>query len=124
MWAGRVGNPAFAGTLLVAEVGGEVVGFIHSGPAAENDQIGEVYGFYVHPSSWGTGAAQALMAEGVASLAESFDVAILWTHSGAGRARSFYRKTGWTVTGRQHDETLWDGLVFPAVEYQRILTSA
>ncbi len=124
MWAGLIGNPAHGGTLLVAEVGGEVVGFIHSGPATENDQIGEVYGLYVHPSSWGTGTAQALMSEAVASLAESFHLAILWTHSGAGRARTFYSKAGWTSTGKHRVETLWDGIAYPAVEYNRILTSA
>ncbi len=105
-------------------VSGEVVGFIQFGSSAENNQVGEIHGLYVHPSSWGAGAAQNLMAEAVASLAESFNLAILWTHSGAGRARSFYSKAGWTVTGRQRVETLWDGLVFPAVEYQRILASA
>ena len=82
MWAGLVGDPALSGTLLVAEEGGEVVGFIHFGQATENEQVGEVYGLYVHPSSWGTGAAQGLMGEAVASLAESFNRAILWTHSG------------------------------------------
>jgi GNAT superfamily N-acetyltransferase len=124
MWAGLVGDPALGGTLLVAEEVGNVIGFIHFGPAGGNDQVGEVYGLYVHPSSWGTGTARALMAEAEAPLAELFNLAILWTHSGAGRARSFYTKAGWTVTGRQRVETLWDGLVFPAVEYERILTSA
>lgn len=123
MWARLIGDPAIGGTLLVAEVEGEVVGFTHFGPATENDQAGEVYGLYVHPSSWGTGPAQALMDEAVASLAESFDLAILWTHSVAGRARSFYTKAGWTVTGTQRVGTTWDGLAFPEVEYERILTS-
>jgi hypothetical protein len=26
--------------------------------------------------------------------------AVVWTFADAGRARAFYRKTGWTVTGR------------------------
>src|ERR1700722_10763127 len=43
MWVGLVGDPALGGTLLVAEEAGEVVGFIHYGPASENDEIGEVY---------------------------------------------------------------------------------
>jgi GNAT superfamily N-acetyltransferase len=124
MWAGLVGDPALGGTLLVAELDEQVVGFIHFGPASENDPAGEVYGLYVHPSSWGTGAAQALMAAAVASLAESFNRAILWTHAGAGRARSFYTKTAWTVTGSQRVETTWDGLVFPAVEYERMITTS
>jgi len=79
MWVGLVGDPNLGGELLVVEEAGGVVGFIHFGPASENDEVGEVYGFYVHPSSWGTGDAQALMDRAVTSLAESFNRAILWT---------------------------------------------
>jgi hypothetical protein len=50
MWTGRVEDPALGGTLLVAEEAGEVVGFIHFGPASEDPKTGEVHGFYVHPS--------------------------------------------------------------------------
>jgi len=106
MWVGLVGDLTFGGALLVAEEAGKVVGFIHFGPASENDEIGEVYGLYVLPSSWGT-EAQALTDRAVASLAESFTLAILWTHTEAQRARRFCQ------------ETTWDGLAFPVVEYQR-----
>jgi GNAT superfamily N-acetyltransferase len=123
MWGGLVGDPALGGTLLVVEEAGEVVGFIHFGPASGNDVIGEVYGLYVLPSSWGTGSAQALMDRAVASLAESFTSAILWTHTDAHRARRFYTKSRWTETGNHRQETTWDGLAFPAVEYERVLVS-
>ena len=121
MWVGLVGDPALGGTLLVAEQAGEVVGFIHFGPAAGNDEIGEVHGLYVLPSSWGRGTAQALMDRAAASLAESFTLAILWTHAKAERARRFYAKSRWTETGNQRQETTWDGVAFPAVEYERVL---
>jgi GNAT superfamily N-acetyltransferase len=123
MWVGLVGDPNLGGELVVAEESGGIVGFIHFGPSSESDEVGEIYGFYVHPSSWGTGAAQALMDRALSSLGESFDRAILWTHLEAGRARSFYAKTGWTETGNQREETTFDGLVFPAVEYERVLIS-
>ena len=123
MWVGLVSDPALGGTLLVAEEAGEVVGFIHFGPASGNDEIGEVYGLYVLPSSWGTGSAQALMDRAVALLAESFTLAILWTHTEAERARRFYAKSRWTETGDQRQETTWDGVAFPAVEYERVLVS-
>jgi hypothetical protein len=45
MWVGLVGDPAVGGTLLAAEDAGEVVGFIHFGPASGNDEIGEVMAF-------------------------------------------------------------------------------
>jgi GNAT superfamily N-acetyltransferase len=123
MWVGLVGDPALGGSLLVAEEAGEVVGFIHFGPATGNDEIGEVYGLYVLPSSWGTGCAQTLMDRAVASLAESFTLAILWTHTEAERARRFYAKSRWTETGNHRQETTWDGLAFQGVEYERVLVS-
>jgi GNAT superfamily N-acetyltransferase len=95
------------------------LGFIHFGPAWADEQIGEVHGFYVHPSSWGHGTAQALMGEAVVSLADTFDRAVLWTHAGAARARRFYSKSDWTETGAECTETLWDGLDYPAIEYGR-----
>ncbi|HEY6426630.1 MAG TPA: GNAT family N-acetyltransferase [Acidimicrobiales bacterium] len=121
MWNGLIGDPHLEGTVLVSEQEGQVVGFIHFGPAATNGQVGEVYGFYVHPSFWGGGSAQALMDEAVGSMSRSFPSAILWTHIGAARARRFYAKSSWSETGNQRQETLWDGLVFPAVEYERTL---
>ncbi len=56
------------------------------------------------------------MDRAIGSLAESFALAILWTHAEAGRAR-FYVKSRWTETGNHRQETTWEGLVFPAVEY-------
>jgi GNAT superfamily N-acetyltransferase len=121
MWVGLVGDRALGGTLLVAEEAGVVVGFIHFGPASASDETGEIYGLYVLPSSWGTGDAQALMDRAVASLSESFALAILWTHTEARRARRFYAKSRWRETGNHRQETTWDGLAFPAVEYERVL---
>jgi GNAT superfamily N-acetyltransferase len=121
MWDGLIGDPHFEGTMFVSEQAEQVVGFIHFGPAATNGRIGEVYGFYVHPTFWGEGSAQALMDEAIASMSKLFPSAILWTHIGAARARRFYTKSGWFETGVQRQETLWDGPVFPAVEYERVL---
>jgi GNAT superfamily N-acetyltransferase len=123
MWSGLVGGQALGGTLLVSEDGGTVSGFVHFGARAEDDQHGEVYGLYVHPSWWGTGSAQALMDEAVASLTPFFDVAVLWTHVAAARARRFYAKSDWSQTGNHRRESTWDGLEYPAVEYQRILSA-
>ena len=111
------------GTLLVAEEAGDISGFIHFGIAGSGNGIGEVYGLYVHPAYWGSGTAQALMHQAVESLTEKFAEPILWTHAGAGRARSFYRKSGWSETGGQHQESLWDGVSYPAVQYGRTLTA-
>jgi GNAT superfamily N-acetyltransferase len=121
MWDGLVGDPALGGTLLVAEEQGDVMGFIHFGAATETPELGEVYAFYVHPDSWGTGSATDLTDAAVTAMADSFDRAILWTHSGAGRARRFYTKSGWRATGNERLVTTWDGLDYPALEYGRAL---
>ena len=124
MWDGRVENPVLGGALFVAEEEqSEVVGFVHFGPNEQREQLGEIYGFFVHPSWWGTGIAQALMERATSSMAGNFGTAILWTHARAGRARRFYGKSGWTETGCQRDVSQWDGLRYPAVEYTRVLSS-
>jgi GNAT superfamily N-acetyltransferase len=121
MWSGLVGSAGLLGTLLVADQSGEVAGFIHFGAAAGRPDVGEVYGFYVHPLSWGTGKARDLMDAGLTSMGVTFDRAVLWAHRGAGRARRFYAKSGWTETGSHRQETTWDGLEYQAVEYARTL---
>jgi GNAT superfamily N-acetyltransferase len=122
MWKGLIGDPAVGGTLLVAEEAGHVVGFIHFGVATESPEFGEIYGFYVHPSSWGGRSARDLMDTAITSMSDSYERAILWTHSGAGRAQRFYAKSGWTRTGNQRHVSTWDGLDYPAVEYARALS--
>lgn len=100
----------FAGSeLLVADNGGGVVGFAHIGPErnAGIEGRGEVYGFYVHPRAWGTGAATALMDVAQTELAEQgFEAAVLWVLRDNPRARGFYAKAGWRPTGR---EMMWEG---------------
>ncbi|MDO8363467.1 MAG: GNAT family N-acetyltransferase [Actinomycetota bacterium] len=62
---------------------------------------GEVYGFYLHPDSWGSGAAGALMARCTESLRTmGFMEAVLWVLRDNPRARAFYEKAGWLATGR------------------------
>jgi GNAT superfamily N-acetyltransferase len=121
MWSGLVGDSALAGTLLVAEEGGDVQGFIHFGASTDCTGLAEVYGFYVHPSSWGSGTARALMDPAITAMTDSFDRAVLWTHRGAGRAQRFYAKSGWTRTGADRHVSTWDGLYYRAVEYARAL---
>lgn len=78
-----------------------VVGFGHAGreadPPPEAAERGEIYGFYVHPDAWGTGAADALMAACLAELRTRFTRAVLWTLRDTPRSRRFYERTGWTL---------------------------
>ena len=109
-WDSLVGSQLF-----VPVLNGHVVGFGHAGPErdeptcdASGSEIavptaptrGEVYGFYVHPDSWGSGAAAPLMAACVAHLREAgFAEAVLWVLLDNPRARGFYEKVGWSPAG-------------------------
>lgn len=74
---------------------------------------------FVCTASHGGGVASGLMR---AALAEAqhrgFSHMLLWTLEGAARARRFYEREGWTVTGRVHRDS---GFGLPTVEYSRAI---
>jgi RimJ/RimL family protein N-acetyltransferase len=96
-------------SMLVAEQAGEVVGYSHFGRNTDIEAEGEVFGFYAHPRVWGTGVSTAMMDASLVRLrSRSLHRVVLWTLEGAGRARGFYEKSGFTPTGRKRT-----GTVFP-----------
>jgi len=112
------------GVLLVVEHDeGGVVGFHHAGPSEETNEFdAEVYGFYLHPDHWGTGAANVLMSDGLARQRQAGAATChLWTHAGGERARAFYERTGWRMTGRTRAHDFGDVQAAPLVEYERSL---
>ena len=112
----REGPPAGGDRLneiFVAELDGCVVGFGHAGreylESGESSTRGEVYGFYLHPDAWGSGAADPMMAACLASLRSRFGEAVLWVLRDNPRARRFYERTGWSCgTGDQFVEQDWE----------------
>jgi GNAT superfamily N-acetyltransferase len=111
--------------LLVGELEARVVAFGHAAPTDEPGTV-EVHGFYVHPTAWGSGVATALMAELLVDAGPAFDRAMLWTFRDAPRARRFYERVGYTLTGRERSEQLTDwstgtAVARPAVQYARRL---
>ncbi len=105
--------------LLVVEAVGRVVGFAHWGAASLVTPRPEVYAFYVHPSSWGTGVAQLLWGGSVARFPSDAGArGVLWTLAGAVRARAFYERQGWTPTGRARLHDFDVGELVTVVEYQ------
>lgn len=105
------------GQLFVGELRGRVVGFVMVGRERVQpvcDQLnaetqepsgsdrGEVYALYLHPDAWGSGVAVALMARSHEHLhAMGYTEAVLWVLRDNPRARRFYEKAGWSLTGRQ-----------------------
>jgi GNAT superfamily N-acetyltransferase len=111
--------------LFVGALEGQVIAFGHAAPSDEPATL-EVCGFYVHPTAWGSGIATALMARLLADAASVFERAMLWTLRDAARARRFYEKFGYGVTGRERLEELTDWSTGaqasgPAVQYARRL---
>lgn len=91
--------------LVVATADERVVGFAHTGlrddPAHEQEPTcGELFRFYAHPDVWGTGVATLMMDSAISSLRDlGVDDAVVWTLADAHRARAFYQKCGWSLTG-------------------------
>jgi GNAT superfamily N-acetyltransferase len=108
--------------VLVGVLAGRVVAFSHATPATAPD-MAEINGFYCHPDAWGSGTAAALMTQTEAVLADGCSAVFLWTLRDAARARRFYEKAGFHLTGNERDEQLTDwttGIAVerPAVEYR------
>ncbi|MBA2696988.1 MAG: GNAT family N-acetyltransferase [Actinobacteria bacterium] len=114
---GRLGDGS---AVLIVEADGQVVGFAHFGPLSIEDPHPEIYAFYVHPDSWGSGAAEALWSETWTQIKRTAGsrAVVLWTLSGATRARRFYERHGWIATGRRRDHDFGIGQPACIVEYR------
>jgi len=110
--------------VLVAEAGGEVVGFSSFGPSRDDDAgvgTAEVYAIYLAPEWFGTGVGRKLLAGTVESLSRlGFRKFTLWVLELNDRARRFYEVAGWRWDGVRsvHDDA---GLAEPILRYRRAL---
>jgi GNAT superfamily N-acetyltransferase len=106
----------------VAEDNDVVVGWVTFGPARDADiRAGEVYGLYVDPDRWGTGAGRALLERAEAELACTWDEAILWTLDDNPRTRRFYDAAGWRFDGTTGSFDRF-GVSPPTVRYAKRLS--
>jgi GNAT superfamily N-acetyltransferase len=90
----------------VADLHGEVAGFLHIGPNRDTDldsgDIPEVYAIYVDPAHTGTGIGTRLMERALAYLdAGGFRAATLWTLRDVPATRGFYEALGWRPDGSE-----------------------
>lgn len=110
-----------------AEDGAEtVVGFSSFGPERERARgftgRGEVWAFYLLPDVWGSGLATDLMVHTETRLrAEGFHSAVLWVLKDNPRARAFYEKHGWELTGIGAEFDHYCEVSVPEVEYRKEL---
>ncbi|MFF3638812.1 GNAT family N-acetyltransferase [Streptomyces sp. NPDC002250] len=107
---------------LVAERGGEVVGWAASGPYRDGEvRTGdaELYAVYLDPDHLGTGVGRALLAESVERCA-GHPRMLLWVLKENTRARRFYERAGFRWDGAEEPFEAGGELV-PEVRYARAL---
>jgi ribosomal protein S18 acetylase RimI-like enzyme len=122
-WAAEIERPDAPGTnVAVLEDEGRVTGYSRYGPSRDDDldpaAAAEVYGFYLHPGSWGRGGGRALMDHVLEDLrSRGFGTAVLWVVQSNARAQGFYKALGFAPDGR--DDKLCIGA--PEYRYRREL---
>jgi ribosomal protein S18 acetylase RimI-like enzyme len=107
---------------LVAEVAGQIVGWISVGASREDDAVaavdGEVWAIYVLAEHWNTGVGLALWKAGVQCLMDQgYRRLTLWVLSGNDRAIQFYRKAGWAELSGTQRTFVIDGVTLEEVRY-------
>lgn len=86
--------------VFVAEWDGERVGVVVGGPDPLNEACGHLSRLYVRPECWGRGVGRVLYDRCIGHLREhGFDLASLWVLEGNTRARRWYERLGWKITG-------------------------
>jgi ribosomal protein S18 acetylase RimI-like enzyme len=95
-------DPDHAGgrRVFVAVDGTEKVGVVMAGPDPDDPTIGHLARLYVAPERWAEGIGRQLYAAAVASLVDAgFPAATLWVLERNTRARTWYERLGWRLTG-------------------------
>ena len=90
-------------TALVAEDDAGIYGWATVGRSRDpdaGDEVGELWGLYLHPRAWGRGLGRELHGAALDDLrAQGFTVATLWVLESNERARRFYERQGWRDEG-------------------------
>ncbi|HEY8102917.1 MAG TPA: GNAT family N-acetyltransferase [Gaiellaceae bacterium] len=119
---GLARRPRPGSATFVAELDGEVVGFVSVGRSRDDEtgNEGELYAIYLHPSCWDRGIGRALIERAEESLRTSgFERALLWVLQGNERGERFYRAAGWTADGSKEDE--FGGATVVEIRYRKAL---
>jgi GNAT superfamily N-acetyltransferase len=106
---------------IVAELDGEIVGFVSVGASRSDDADGELFAIYVHPGHWSTGVGRALMEAGEAELRRlGHRNVVLWVLDDNPRARRFYELAGWHPDGKVQEGEIF-GFHITEVRYAKRL---
>ncbi|KUM78358.1 GNAT family N-acetyltransferase [Streptomyces curacoi] len=109
---------------LVAERGGQVVGWACHGPYRDGEartEDAELYALYVDPAHYGNGTGHALLQESVRRCtAAGHPRMLLWVLRDNTRARKFYERADFRPDGTEEPFEV-DGVEVPEVRYTREL---
>jgi ribosomal protein S18 acetylase RimI-like enzyme len=106
---------------IVAEVDGQIVGFVSVGTRHEEGADGQLFAIYVHPDDWGKGVGRSLLEAGEQRLRElGHEEAILWVLEDNPRTRRFYEAAGWSSDDTARRGELF-GFEFTEVRYSKRL---
>ena len=87
---------------FVAHVGDEVVGIVLAGPDPAEPELGHLARLYVEPDRWGHGIGRDLYRAAMEHLREAgYGAATLWVLERNGKARAWYERLGWQLTGER-----------------------
>lgn len=103
--------------------GESIIGICGFGPSRDDDadQVGEIYGFYLHPDVWGKGYAHPAMTLTLELLKQAgWPVVTLWTLELNQRARRFYERAGFELDGARKQLTI-AGVELWEVRYRKEL---
>jgi ribosomal protein S18 acetylase RimI-like enzyme len=110
-------------TALVAEGGGELLGFVTCGENRDPDtppETGELRTMFVSPRRWRAGVGRALLAAALDDLdARGYSEVTLWSFADNGRANGFYEAAGFARDGTERTEDAWAHIL--EVRYRRSL---
>jgi ribosomal protein S18 acetylase RimI-like enzyme len=103
-WSGALTAPVPRSGAVVATIADVVVGFAATGSPldhSDDPDLGHLYALYVDPDLWRRGIGTPLHAAALDRLRScGFTHAGLWILEGNDRALRFYRRHGWTDSGR------------------------
>jgi ribosomal protein S18 acetylase RimI-like enzyme len=107
-WRAWLADPDQHGGSFVAELGGNLVGYVFWGAPREPDapsDVAEVYAIYLDPDAIGRGIGRGLFEAAVTDIAaHDFRGAVLWVLDTNERARRFYEAAGWRPDGATKTE--------------------
>ena len=120
---------AMAGSTLLLEVGGELLGFATAGQSEDEDaepgRTAELFALYVIPEAWSRGAGRRLWHATRRRLQEEgFAEVRLWVMEANFRARALYERFGFAHENALHRDADFGGETMSEVRYRMALRRA